>query len=94
MRAVVEACTTTPELRPSRGRLLAEGSALPARAENRRTPVLDAAREKDPVIRNMAVAAQARLLELHEELHAKNSQLEALSGRHLSTVPRGKCPRW
>ncbi|MEW1778193.1 hypothetical protein [Streptomyces sp. NPDC086777] len=87
VRAVVEACTTTPELRPSRGRLLAEGSTLLATAEHRRTPVLDATREKDPVIRNVAVAAQARLLELHEELHAKNGRLEALTRvRHQSEL--------
>ncbi|MFI6617364.1 hypothetical protein [Streptomyces sp. NPDC050528] len=77
--AVVETCTAAPELRPSRARLLAEGLNLLARAENRRTPVLDATREKDPVIRNVAVAAQARLLELHEELHVKNAQLESLN---------------
>lgn len=49
------------------------------RAEKRRTPVLDVRKEKDPVSRNVAVAAQSRLLELHEELHVKNAQLESLN---------------
>jgi hypothetical protein len=77
--AVVEACTTAPELRPSRRRLLAQGLELLARAENRRTPVLDVRKEKDPVIRNAAVAAQARTIELYEELRLKNDQLESLN---------------
>lgn len=77
--AVVETCTAAPELRPSRARLLAEGLDLLARAEKRRTSVLDVRKEKDPVSRNVAVAAQSRLLELHEELHVKNAQLESLN---------------
>lgn len=77
--AVVEACTEKPELRPRRGRLLTEGAALLARAEKWRTPVLDATQERNPFLRNVAVAAQHRLLELHEELHLKNSELEALN---------------
>ncbi|WP_329255435.1 hypothetical protein OG223_30425 [Streptomyces sp. NBC_01478] len=76
--AVVEACTTAPELRPSRQRLLKEGLDLLARAGDRRTPVLDVRKEKDPVIRNVAVAAQARTIELYEELRVKNDQLESL----------------
>ncbi|WP_030619578.1 hypothetical protein [Streptomyces fulvoviolaceus] len=77
--AVVEACTEEQELRPRRGRLLAEGAALLARAERRRTPVLDATQERNPVLRHVAVAAQQRLLELHDELHLKNAELEALN---------------
>ncbi|MDV9170302.1 hypothetical protein R6V09_09150 [Streptomyces sp. W16] len=77
--AIVEACTAAPELRPRRTRLLAEGLDLLARAENRRTPVLDVRNEKDPVIRSVAVAAQARTIELYEELRLKNNQLESLN---------------
>lgn len=85
--AVVEACTDAPELRPSRARLLAEGLNLLARAENRRTPVLDLTREKDPVSRNVAVAAQARTIELYEELRLKNGQLDSLNRvRHQSEL--------
>lgn len=85
--AVVTACTEAVELRPRRGRLLSEGAALLARAERLRTPVLDVTRERNPALRNLAVAAQQRLLELHEELHVKNGQLAALTRvRHQSEL--------
>ncbi|WP_234477285.1 hypothetical protein [Streptomyces sp. MBT65] len=60
--AVVEACTAAPGLRPSRQRLLAEGLDLLARAEKRRTPVS----------RSVAVSAQARTIELYEQLASLN----------------------
>lgn len=85
--AVIEACTEATRLRPSRHRLLAEGLSLLGRAEKRRTPVLDVTREKDPALRNIAVASQQRLLELHEELLVKYGQLEALDRvRHQSEL--------
>ncbi|WP_369213163.1 hypothetical protein [Streptomyces flavofungini] len=83
--AVVVACTQAPALAPRRKRLRGEGARLLRLAETRATAVLDLTGQP-PGVKNVAVAAQAlaleaqsKLLDLHEQLDRKNDELATLA---------------
>ncbi|MEV6171340.1 hypothetical protein AB0L99_24270 [Streptomyces sp. NPDC051954] len=85
VEAVVLACTETTVLLPGRARLRKEGAQLLEIAKTHTTQVLDLTRQPTAV-RNVAVAAQdvalkaqAKLLDLHEQLDRRNDELAALT---------------
>lgn len=83
--AVVLACTNSTSLLPRRARLRHEGARLLEIAQSRSTAVLDVANQPAAVrnvavdAQNIALKAQAKLLDLQEVVDRKNDELATLA---------------
>ncbi|WP_123966777.1 hypothetical protein [Streptomyces sp. TLI_185] len=83
--AVVVACTGTPALMPRRERMRRDGRRLLGIARTRSTAVLDLTGQPERVrnvamvAQELALTAQAKLLDLHEQLDRKNGEVAALA---------------